>query len=598
MKLITPLLLMCIALATLNACTTSGQSTSNSQADSDISTSVKPTSEDSHAHNSESRPPPLIVNSTSSPSETDRAFTPESMYALLVAEIAVQRNRLDVTLGQYSQQAHITRDLAVVARANRIAKFMNAKQATLDTALLWLEIDPLSVEAHQTTAATLINYGRYNEALIHIDHLLAQNVEVNFDYLVNTARQLDQAKKQALSEEFQHLTKKYPAHPQSWFTSAILMQLSGDFNGALGAVEQSLALYPDYVSAKITKGKLLTAIQKPNEGIKYLAKAVKKHPDHIRLRIVYAQLLISADELSKAQKEFAHLVEKSPQNGDLILSLSLLYLEKNLLDEAELYLKKLLPLNQRVEEANFHLAQIYQQKDQPELALKHLDFIKSGSLLLNARIQKANLLFDQEKIKEGRASLTNDRAKMPQYQVQLYLAESDLLVKQEQYTEAHEVLNTALQQHPDNNTILYSRAMISEKLGRVDQLEIDLRNIIAKEPNNAAALNALGYTLADRTNRHAEALQYITKAMKITPDDPAIIDSMGWVQYRLGNLEEAIKLLREAILLLPDPEVAAHLGEVLWVSGQQEEAKKVWEKALKKKKGSKILRQVMSKFIP
>ena len=598
MKLITPLLLMCIALATLNACTTSGQSTSNSQADSDISTSVKPTSEDSHAHNSESRPPPLIVNSTSSPSETDRAFTPESMYALLVAEIAVQRNRLDVTLGQYSQQAHITRDLAVVARANRIAKFMNAKQATLDTALLWLEIDPLSVEAHQTTAATLINYGRYNEALIHIDHLLAQNVEVNFDYLVNTARQLDQAKKQALSEEFQHLTEKYPAHPQSWFTSAILMQLSGDFNGALGAVEQSLALYPDYVSAKITKGKLLTATQKPNEGIKYLAKAVKKHPDHIRLRIVYAQLLISADELSKAQKEFAHLVEKSPQNGDLILSLSLLYLEKNLLDEAELYLKKLLPLNQRVEEANFHLAQIYQQKDQPELALKHLDYVKSGSLLLNARIQKANLLFDQGKIKEGRTSLSNDRAKMPQYQVQLYLAESDLLVKQEQYTEAQEVLNTALQQHPDNNTILYSRAMISEKLDRVDQLEIDLRNIIAKEPNNAAALNALGYTLADRTNRHAEALQYITKAMKITPDDPAIIDSMGWVQYRLGNLEEAIKLLREAILLLPDPEVAAHLGEVLWVSGQQEEAKKVWEKALEKKKGSKILKQVMSKFIP
>lgn len=598
MKLITPLLLMCIALAALNACTTSGQSASNGQTSSGISTSAKPTPEDNHAQNSKKRLPPLIVNSTSLQPETDRSFTPESMYALLVAEIAVQRNRLDVTLGQYSQQAHITRDLNVVARANRIAKFMNAKQASLDTALLWLEIDPLSVEARQTAAATLINYGRYNEALTHIDHLLTQNVEVNFDYLVNTARQLDQAKKQALSKEFQQLTQKHPLHPQSWFTSAILMQLSGDFNGALTAVEKSLALYPNYVSAKITKGKLLTATQKPNEGIRYLAKAVKKHPDHVRLRVVYAQLLISADELSKAQKEFAYLVKKSPQNGDLILSLSLLYLEKNLLDEAELYLKKLLPLNQRVEEANFHLAQIYQQKDQPELALKHLDNVKSGSLLLNARIQKANLLFNQGKIKEGRTSLSNDRAIMPQYQVQLYLAESDLLVKQEQYTEAQEVLNTALRQHPDNNTILYSRAMISEKLDRVDQLEIDLRSIISKEPNNAAALNALGYTLADRTNRHAEALQYITKAMKITPNDPAIIDSMGWVQYRLGNLEEAIKLLREAILLLPDPEVAAHLGEVLWVSGQQEEAKKVWEKALAKKKGSKILKQVMSKFIP
>ncbi|PCJ14445.1 MAG: hypothetical protein COB04_15265 [Gammaproteobacteria bacterium] len=596
MKLFKPVLLICAAYAMLSAC-----ATQDSHGPSDSASMTNESSADKLQPKNTTKSdlaPPIIVNSKAEQAIPARPFTPETLYALLVAELAVQRNRLDVTLGQYTQQAHITRDTGVVSRANRIAKFMNAKQATLDTALLWLEIEPDSIEAHQTAAATLINFGRYNDALEHIDHLLTQKVAVNFDYLVNSARQLNADKKLALSVEFKKLTAKHPNHPKSWFTYAILMQLTGNLEQALSATEKSLALNPEYVSAKITKGKLLASTQKPSEGLKYLARSVKRHPEHVRLRVVYAQQLISSGEITKAQKEFAFLVKQSPQDGNLILSLSLLYLKEDLVDEAELYLKKLLPLNQRVDEANFHLARIYQRKDNPELALKHLDRIQSGSLLLNARIQTASILFSQGDIEGGRASLANDRALMPQDEVQLYLSESDLLAKQGLYTEALSVINFALEQHPENNTILYSRAMVSEKLGRIDQLEIDLRNIISEEPNNAAALNALGYTLADRTNRHAEALQYITQAMALTPGDPAIIDSMGWVQYRLGNLDEAIKLLREAIVLLPDPEVAAHLGEVLWVAGQQEEATRIWTEALENKKDSKILKQVMNKFIP
>lgn len=568
------------------------------------STVNKPTTDDT-----EPAPParqhlsnkPLVISPTLEEKEEDkitRPFTPETMYALLVAEMAAKHNRLDVTLGQYTQQAHITRDPQVVARANRLAKYMNAKQAILDTGLLWVEIEPDSQEARQTAATALIHYGHYNDALQHIDALLNLNVDVNFDYLVKTARQLDSVRRDELAKAFAPLTEKHPIHPQSWFTYALLLQLNQQLPEALDATERALELYPDYVSAKITKAKLLNALNKQSEAIKFLSKAVKAHPDHTRLRIVYAQLLIADNEIEKAQIEFSRLVEKSPDNADLIFSLALLYLENKLYDDAEKYLRRLLELDQRVADADFYLANIYRQKENYNQAIHHLEKIASGTHLLNARIQIASILFEQEQIQQARQSLSNDRDRYPQFKIQLYLAEGDLLAQNKIYTDALDILNGALNQHPENTAILYSRAMVSEKLDQLDQLERDLRLIISKEPNNAAALNALGYTLADRTNRHAEALQYITKALQLTPNDPAVIDSMGWVQYRLGNNEEALKHLREAIKLLPDHEVAAHLGEVLWVSGQQEEAKKVWNKALEKQKDSEILKAIMEKFIP
>jgi tetratricopeptide (TPR) repeat protein len=172
-----------------------------------------------------------------------------------------------------------------------------------------------------------------------------------------------------------------------------------------------------------------------------------------------------------------------------------------------------------------------------------------------------------------------------------------LLRAEKRYSDAMDVYGTALDIVPGNTDLLYARALAAEKVGRIDILEEDLKAILVTEPNNAHALNALGFTLADQTDRYEEAYDYLKRAIEIMPDDPAIIDSYGWINYRLGNYEEAIRLLRNALSRFNDGEIAAHLGEVLWVSGNREEAKIVWQKALKKSPDDSLLQEIMDRFI-
>ena len=182
--------------------------------------------------------------------------------------------------------------------------------------------------------------------------------------------------------------------------------------------------------------------------------------------------------------------------------------------------------------------------------------------------------------------------------VRIYIAKGELLRGARRYQQAMDIYNTALEIVPGNSDLLYARALVAEKLGRIDQLEADIQTILKTEPDNAHALNALGFTLADQTDRYEEAYGYLERAIEIMPDDPAIIDSWGWIHYRLGKYEEAIRLLRKALSRLDDAEISAHLGEVLWVSGDREEARAVWQRALQKSPDDPMLQKVMQRFIP
>ena len=216
----------------------------------------------------------------------------------------------------------------------------------------------------------------------------------------------------------------------------------------------------------------------------------------------------------------------------------------------------------------------------------------------SARIRIAHLLNTLGHPDQALESIQQDRKSHPEFSLFFFLAESELLAEQKKIQSAYELLEQALLQHTQNPQLLYSKAMIAEQLDKFDIMESDLSAVIELNPNNAAALNALGYTLADRGIRLDEALALIKKAYEITPNDPAIIDSMGWIQYRLGNHEIAISYLRTALEMLPDQEIAAHLGEVLWVSGRPDQAKNVWHKALTETPDSLVLKATMQHFIP
>jgi len=181
--------------------------------------------------------------------------------------------------------------------------------------------------------------------------------------------------------------------------------------------------------------------------------------------------------------------------------------------------------------------------------------------------------------------------------VRIYLAIGELLRSETRFQDAVDVYTTALDIVPGNTDLLYSRGLVAERIGRLDILEQDILEILKTEPNNAHALNVLGFTLADQTDRYREAYGYLQRAIEIMPDDAAIIDSLGWVNYRLGNYDEAIRLLRRALAQFDDSEIAAHLGEVLWVSGARGEAKRVWQRALRKVPDDPLLQKTMHRFI-
>ena len=208
----------------------------------------------------------------------------------------------------------------------------------------------------------------------------------------------------------------------------------------------------------------------------------------------------------------------------------------------------------------------------------------------------AVLLAESGRLVQARAHLHGLRADNSQQAIRIYRAEAEILTKRKDLAEAMEVYNGALADYPQDTDLLYSRAMLAEKMDNIEQLERDLRAILAREPNNADALNALGYTLADRTDRYAEAYELVKRAYELKPDDHYVIDSMGWTLYRMGRHQEALMHLRRAMELNGDPEIAAHLGEVLWMTGDKEGAMEIWDTALQSTPDDPRLLDVKKRF--
>ena len=307
-------------------------------------------------------------------------------------------------------------------------------------------------------------------------------------------------------------------------------------------------------------------------------------------------MLVEAQKYEKAVPQYEKVAKQSPDNGEILFTLGLLKLHLNQIDDAEHYLNRAKELDIRSNDVNFYLARIQELRENYKKAIEYYTYVKGGENYLEARTRIAILIAHEGDIAEGRSQLHVLEKQFPSQLERLVLIEGEILREAERYEDAMAVYNEGLKEKPDSKGILYARAVVAEKLDRLDIVEQDLSAVIKLEPDNADALNALGYTLADRTDRYNEAYDYIKRAYDLKSQDNAILDSMGWVLYRLGKYTEAVKYLRKSLELVPDPEVAAHLGEVLWVKGDQKDAREIWEQALKLAPGDKILIEVMERF--
>ncbi|WP_369959926.1 tetratricopeptide repeat protein [Pseudomonas benzenivorans] len=538
--------------------------------------------------------PPVEEASPAAASEPKvyASFDKETLFALLTAELAGQRNRFDIALGNYVQQANATQDAGVAERGFRIAEYLGAEQAALDTALIWAKNAPNSLDAQRAAAVQLARAGRYDESMHYMESVLLRQGNTHFDFLALSAAETDPDTRAGLLQSFDRLLDKHPDNGQLLFGKALLLQQDERSEEALELLETQASKL-DEVAPLLLRARLLQQLERGEEAMPLLEQGLERHPQDKRLRLTYARLLVQQDRLDDAKGEFTTLLQQHPDDDDLRFSLALVCLEAEAWREAIVYLEELVERGSHVDAAHYNLARAYEAIDEPESALIEYALVGPSNDFLPAQARQTDLLLAKQRGAEASTRLRKAREAQPDYAIQLYLIESEALAKQDRPDAAWDLIGQALEQYPDDLNLLYTRAMLAEKRDDLSQLEQDLRFILEREPDNALALNALGYTLADRTTRYAEAKELIEQAYRINPDDPAILDSLGWVNYRLGNLEVAERLLRQALQRLPDHEVAAHLGEVLWARGKQREARKVWAGALKEQPDSTILRSTL-----
>ncbi|MDF3240853.1 tetratricopeptide repeat protein [Pseudomonas veronii] len=540
---------------------------------------------------------PPVEESTPAPEKPKvySSFTEDTVYSLLTAELAGQRNRFDIALDNYVTQAINTQDPGISERAFRIAEYLGADQAALDTSLIWAKNAPHDLEAQRAAAIQLARSGRYDDSMTYMEKVLQGKGDTHFDFLALSAADTDQDTRNGLMKSFDRLLQKHPKNSQLVFGKALLLQQDDEAEAALKLLEQNPPEEGE-IAPILLRARLLQNLNRGKEAIPLLEKSIKKYPDDKRLHLTYARTLVEQDRMEDAKVQFANLVQQYPDDDELRYSLALVCLEAKAWDEAKGYLEELIERESHVDSAHLNLGRIAEENNDPQAALLEYAKVGPGNDYLPAQLRQADILMSNGRTDEAEKRLVAAREAEPDYAIQLYLIQAETLSANNQAERAWKVLQQALLQYPDDLNLLYTRAMQAEKRNDLAQMEKDLRLIIKRDPDNAMALNALGYTLSDRTTRYAEAKVLIEQAHKLNPEDPAVLDSLGWVNYRLGNLDEAERLLRQALERFPDQEVAAHLGEVLWANGKQREARQIWEKFLKEQPESPILRGTIKRL--
>lgn len=531
-----------------------------------------------NSNNVEEQPLPVQEQPTEIEKLPPAPFTKNSLSALLTAEFAERRGHFDLTLQNYVEQANKTKDPKVIERAYQIAEYLDANNELLNIALLWVSVAPDNIEANRAAAIQLAKNNRAKEAAPHLEKLLTQTTQL--DFLNLAANNLTQQARENIILSLNPLLIKLPQNSQLIYSKSILLTQNGQAEQALTVLNTLPQASKQPAEAIILNVHLLQNLGQTDEALTLLSEDIEAHPNNKNLRLNYAQLLISQGKLTEAKQQFSLLTQQFPEDDELRFGLALICMENKDWDEAIDYLNQIISHNIQSDAVFYYLGAAYDEKGEKDLALQNYRLITGGDNFLPAVINSVKILFDKQQTKEAQSLLANTRQSQPEHAVALYLIEVEELSNRAQLSNAWQVINHALKENNNNISLLYSRALLAEKRNDLVQTEQDLRKIIKLEPENSSAINALGYILADKTTRYQEALTLIKQALKLNPDDPAALDSLGWVNYRLGNLTAAATYLQQAYEKYPDPEVASHLGEVLWTQGKHEEAKTVWKQAL------------------
>lgn len=526
-------------------------------------------------------------------------LTDELMFKMMMAEVALQRGQPHVGIPAYVELARETRDPRIAQRATEVAWNARYTDAAIEAAGIWLEAAPGNARARQVLAALLANTQNLESALPHFEKWLAADRENVGQSFLQLSSLLGRSKdRQAVLALMQKLAAPYRNVPEARLALAQAAVNAGADALALEESSAALELKPEWELAALFRAQ---ALQKKSSdaALDFLAQYVAAHPQAKDARLNYARLLVSQKRYAEARKQFEALIAHFPDNADVTMAVALLAMQANDFEAAEAQLKRALESGYgEPDVARLYLGQLNEERKRYDEALKWYGAVQPGEQYINAQSRYAGVLAKQGRLAEARKYLQQIDTRNPQQRVQLTQAEAQLLRDANAHKEAFELLGGALAKMPESPELLYDYAMAAEKMDRLDLVESNLRKLIEIRPDHAHAYNALGYTLADRTERLTEAHQLIEKALKLAPEDAFIMDSMGWVLYRMGRNREALEHLERAYKLRPDAEIAAHLGEVLWANGRQDEARRIWSGALEAHGQNEALQKTVKRYAP
>ena len=501
----------------------------------------------------------------------------DSLLPLLQAEFALRQRDFDQGLALLSEQAALLEDPALARRALRLAEFVNDTDRAAMMAVRLVELDSDDGAAAAAASGWLSRAGRPVDAVYYAKLAFEHGHPVNVATNLGTYDTLDEGSQLAIAEAIRAIAAQWPKDDQAAIAASLLARLEGDFKQAESFIVPVLERSPEDIRAVMLWTQLMLD-QGSSKPFDLLANTVSRYPDNQELRLQYARLLGSERNYTGARAQFVLLLERDPENAELLSTAALLDFELEYFDEALNKFEQLIALGERLDEAHYYVGRIEMANDRYPEAIAAFAAVGPSREFRDAKALAAQLLIDTAFASDIKTFFDDQRRAYPSAAEQLFLLEADSL--RDWSGESLKAYDRGLIAFPQSFSLLYGRAMVHESEGQLGAMEHDLRSILAQDPDHAATLNALGYTLTNHTQRYEEAANLIERALALSPGDPAILDSLGWVYYKLGQYSESEALLREAHKAFPDPEVAAHLGEVLWVQGRQFEARDVWRDGL------------------
>jgi tetratricopeptide (TPR) repeat protein len=548
----------------------------------------------------------LLAAGCSTAPDTDRAAADleagarsvpgDADYHLLMAEIALQREDTEVAVSEYLDAALASDDPEVAARAARVAYSYGATEQALGAARRWAALAPEAAEPRELLVRLYVRMGDVAGAVAHMDVLYARSGEGPRRFLPLLPVVAGAGNDEAALEAVEILAGRYERDASGWYTVGAVALRLGRMDRALEASARAASLDPDWSEAAALHARGLAADGRPEEALAYLD--ARPDADTPVMRLERGILLLSADRIAEARMLLEAVVEEQPGNAAALRALGYLEYFAGDLGDARRSFLALLATGLFMDDAMFYLGSIAEREGDIEEAARMYSRVSAGDHLVTAQVRLALLMYRLGQPAMAIEHLEEFARLNPETDVEVSSATAELWMRMEEPEKALEVYDRLLERNPDSVDALYARSLLYERLDRVDDAIRDMEAVLARRPDDPTALNGLGYTLADRTDRYEEAYELIERAYAQAPDSPAVIDSMGWVMFRLGRYEEAEAHLRRAWELQRDPEIAAHLGEVLWTTGRIDEARDIWTDAIVDFPDDPALRETMGRLDP